>query len=255
MIELSNLVALHDDKRAIHRHKRILEELFYLCINKSFLTTIAEARLTIKDLLEENEIALPCNQETALYIKKHLSLNSDYQSLLDQISDKHKYYHPSFTRNYRQIGTDVVTFSHFNILENIIFFNNPIPSENPLDYFHNRSGFMEIANDEIMGPVVRIQFDLGTTKGEMINIIEKDFPEIKELMQKNFNMPKTQYRADESLTIKEFIHRYWVWQESDMDIAIRLENEGLLSSEVTEDHIKKYRQRMNIDTARFQGED
>jgi hypothetical protein len=40
---------------------------------------------------------------------------------------------------------------------------------------------MELANNETYGPHILMRFDLGTTKMEMHNIIEKDFSETAEL--------------------------------------------------------------------------
>ena len=256
LINLDNLVELHDNENAIHRHKRILEELFYLCINETFVETVAEARISIQQMLHDIDLDFPCERITALQIRNgQLADSDDYKLLLDSISHKHKYHHPAFTKNYRKIGRDTETHNEFNVLENIIFFNNPLPEANPLDYFNNRSGFMEIIDDEIIGPHIRIQFDIGTTKGEMLRIIEKDFTDTAGLLSLEYNVPKTRYRADENLTVKTFIHRRSYFEESDMDIAMRLEKAGLLSSEVTQDHVKKYRQRMKADTSRFQRED
>ncbi len=253
MINLNNLVELHDKEGAVHRHKRILEELFYLCINHTFVESIQSARVTLQGMANPIDLSFPCTKEGAVNIRNSHFMNmEDYQVLLNAISERHSYYHPSFTRNYRKIEADAATKNQFNVLENIIFFNDPIPERDPLNHFKNRSGFMEIGNDEIDGPCIKMQFDLGTSKTEIINIIDKLFPETSELQAERYNVPQSKYRADGNLRVKEIIHK--LTQEGDQDsaIAVKIEALGLVPPQDNYDYIRQHKQRMAKATERFE---
>jgi hypothetical protein len=256
MINLDNLATLHDNEGAIHRHKRILEELFYLCINPTFIETIENKRAEIQGMIDEVDLDFPITLEGAIQIRRnYLTDRPEYWQLLQEVSEKHRYYHPSFTRNYTKIITDEDVSNRFNIIENIIFFNNPIPDERPLEHFNNRSGFMEIGYDEVSKPYVKVQFDLGTTKIEMINIIEKDFSKIKKLLKNEYNIPETRYRADDNLRAKNFIHKNTQLGESNTTISVKLENSGLVPSQDNLDYIRLHKQRMAKAAERFDAND
>lgn len=256
MIELDNLAVLHDDKDAIHRHKRLLEEIFHLCINETFSETIDDARVSILAMLNGINLDFPCDKETALQLRNGpLSETIEYRQLLNSISTKHGYYHPAFTRNYIAPDTDPDNRSKLNILENIIFLNDPVPEANPLDHFYDRSGFMGIAEDDINGPHIKIQFDIGTTKQEMINIIVKDFPETLEQLADEYNIPKTRYRATENLNAKAFIIKQTLLGDSDITIAAKLETEGLIKPQDNYDHVRMAKARMSEASSRFNPND
>jgi DNA-binding transcriptional MerR regulator len=254
MINLDNLVTLHDNENTIRRHRRLLEELFYLCINPTFLETITSARLDVQNMLNGNDVILPiANNETAVELRnEHLARNGDYLRLLTGICERHNYYHPSFIRNYWQVAGDANTRNKFNILENIIFLNNPLPDpdQNPIEHFNNRSGYMEIDSDET-GPYIRLQFDIGTTLKEIQDIIDKQFPDTAQFQKEQFNIPDTQYRRDKSLRIKAIIHEQTQMGENDTRIALLLEKEGLYGVENTGDSVRTQRNRMDVDSNRF----
>ena len=254
MIDLDNLVTLHDSENTIRRHRRLLEELFYLCINPTFLESIANARLDVQNMLNGNDVVFPiANNETAFTLRnEYLARNGDYLGLLTGICERHNYYHPSFIRNYWQVAGDANTRNKLNILENIIFLNNPLPDpdQNPIDHFNNRSGYMEIDHDET-GPYIRLQFDIGTTLKEMTDIIDKQFPNTAQLQKEQFSIPDTQYRRDNSLRTKAIIHEQTQLGNNDTRIAILLENEGLYKEENTGDSVRTQRNRMKANSERF----
>lgn len=256
MIELENLVAIHDSPKTIRRHKRVLEELFYLCINESFQETIESARVDIQNLRPELDVVLPCVKDTAIAFREIVYFaGPNYRTILSGISEKHSYFHSSFVRNYFDIPSDINPRGRFNILENILFFNNPIPDNNPIDHFKNRSGYMEISHDEIEGPCIRLQFDIGTTKKEMIDIIEKDFPEALALQAEQYNVINKQYRPDQSLRKKYLIQEQANLGRTDTQIAIHLEGVGIYGEENTGDHVRLQRRRMMEEVERFDSDD
>jgi hypothetical protein len=79
MIDTTNLVELHDTEETIRRHKRILEELFYLCINPTFEKTIVDARSSLTEMLPENysSLTFPTDRTNALEVRNgHLAHNA-----------------------------------------------------------------------------------------------------------------------------------------------------------------------------------
>jgi hypothetical protein len=192
----------------------------------------------------------PCDRETAIALRNEI-YSDEYRTVLFNISERHGYYHPSFTRNYLVVSSDSDRRNMFNILENILFFNNPIPDNNPVDHFKSRSGYVEIANDEIEGPYIRMHFDLGTKQKEIVDIIEKSFPETADLQADRFNIPKKQYRVDSSLRKKMIIDEQIRQEATDTQIALILEREGLYSEENTGDSVRMQKNRMSAEVERF----
>ena len=258
MISLDNLVALHDNANTIRRHRRLLEELFYLCINPTFVDTVAGARLELQEMMLETGIIFPINNlETVTALKSQYLLRNDtYQTLLVGIGEKHNFYHPSFVRDYSRVAGEADIRYRLNILENILFLNNPLPdiNQDPIEHFNNRSGYMEIAHDEA-GPYIRMQFDIGTTLKEIQDIIDKRFPETAQLQEQNFNIPDMQYRVDRSLRIKALIYEQTLLNRNDTQVAITLDDAGLYGTENTGDNVRMQRNRMNKASARFNPND
>ena len=256
MIQLDNLVAIHDNPETIRRHRRVLEELFYLCINENFRETIETARVDIQNIRPQLDVELPCNKDTAIAFREAVHFaGPGYRTLLNSISEKHNYFHSSFVRNYFDIASDTNPRGRFNILENILFFNDPIPESNPIDHFKSRSGYMELGYDEVEGPCIRLQFDIGTTKKEMKDIIDKAFPEASELQLEKYKIPTKQYRPDSGLKIKQVIYEQTNLGQSDTQIAIQLETEGIYKEENTGDHVRLQRSRMMEEVGRFDSDD
>ena len=175
MIEMNYLIAAQRDSEIL-RHKRLLEEIFHLCLNESFRESVLDARESFS-ALNGGEVTLPTTREIALEVRDNLYHNhrDQYRTILNEVADRHNYYHPSFTRDYKSIVSDVDYTQHFCILENIIFLNAPLFEEDTREHFNTRSGSMEIADDEPTGPYIKITFDIGTSKEEMIEIIRKTF--------------------------------------------------------------------------------
>lgn len=258
MIDLDNLVQLHDNKETIRRHKRILEELFYLCINESFNNTVADARRTIFEMMSNTGIEFPIdNISTAIELRNtHLANNEEYQTLLVSIGERHNYYHPSFTRDYSRVSSDSTTFNRFNILENILLLNNPLPdiSQDTREHFSNKSGYMEIAVDE-KGPFISMHFDLGTTKKEIQDIIDKLFRETADIQESRYMIPNARYTPEKNLKIKSIIHKETSEGANDTQISITLEDEGLYDEDSTGDSVRMQKTRMNRNAARFNAND
>ncbi|MFM2423762.1 MAG: hypothetical protein RLZZ70_149 [Candidatus Parcubacteria bacterium] len=254
MINLSNLIELHESDDAIRRHKRILEELFYLCINESFEQTIIETRerLTAASGEQGIDLSFPCIFDSAVEVRRILrQIPNFYKELLLSIADSHRYYHPSFLRDYSKVASDADMSRKFSILENIIFFNNPIPNNDAKGHFKLASGYMEIADDEIDGSYIRMHFDLGTTKNEMLSIIEKRFPETNELQIEKYNIKNQQrFKEDNNLPLKAEIYRLSEQGLNDTQIAIHLENNGY-RDDISLDAVRMHRTRLIEESERF----
>lgn len=254
MIDLHNLVEIHNNPETIRRHKRILEELFYLCINDSFESTIRDLRELLQErvLVRGTDLRFPSIRESVIEIRnEHFARNDEYRELLIRVSEKHRYFHPAFTRNYSFVVSDSTMRNQFNVLENIIFFNNPIPDSNPLEHFRNKSGYMEIAHDEIEGPYIRMHFDIGTSLREIKDIIDKQFPETSDLQHNDYAIPLKQYREGVNLQLEYEIHQQVLNEQDNIQIAVELERQGLYSEENTGDHVRMQRNRMEEKADRF----
>jgi len=254
MIELATLVRIHDNPKSIRRHRRILEELFYLCLNETFEATIQETREQLRGMTNEVYVEFPCSSDSAIGLR-NVIYGDDYRAILLSISERHGYYHSSFIRDYMKVSSDSDMRESFNILENILFFNDPIPYNNPKDHFKSRSGYVEISYDEIEGPYIRMHFDLGTTRKEIIDIIDKAFPETSELQAENYNIPKKQYRVDAGLQKKLVMYQDFMAGVPDLSTAVALESSDLTDVEYTADYIRLQRGRMQEEILRFNHDD
>lgn len=254
MIDLSTIVQLHDRDKTIRRHCRILEELFYLCINDSFITTIQNTRERLRSMATKVYAEFPCNMDTAVNLRNEI-YGDDYRQILTEVSERHRYFHPSFTRDYLQVSSDSDMRQKFNVLENIIYFNNPLPYNNPREHFNSRSGYMEVAYDEIEGPYIRMHFDIGTTLQEIKDIIDKDFPETQNLQVNKFNISTKQYRKDTNLRKKSIIHNCYKEGQKDTQIAVVLDNDGNYGEENLAEQIRAQRTRTQEAVDRYNAYD
>src|SRR4051812_48266127 len=140
MIQLTTLESAHEVAE-IERHRKLLEELFYLCLNQSFERTIESFREEIKERLREldQEISIPNkSKEISRRYRDELTTVTHrewYREKQTEIANKHHYFHPSFIRDYPTIGSDAEVKNRFNVLENIVFLNTPIGEEDTREHY------------------------------------------------------------------------------------------------------------------------
>jgi hypothetical protein len=258
MIDLTQLASAHE-ATSIERHKKLLEEIFYLSLNESFNSSVALFRTEISEMLANIEIKnaqLPSkNRELAREYRDAIVFSDIvrwYRRRQIEISNTHHYFHPSFIRDYPSLGSDNEVRGRFNILENIIFLNAPILTEDTRDHFDIRSGYMEIADDEPTGPYIRIVFDIGTSIKQMVNIIDKQYPEISREMTERYRIPDVKrFDPDDRLMEKVRIFELHATGKSDAHIGVRLKKEGVSLEEANAEAINSIRRRAQEKIDRF----
>ncbi len=247
-IYLDNLIKAHI-KSTNRRHRLILQDLFYLCKNDSFVKNIVKTRKAIIKKLKTKNIKLqdiPTDQKVlAKNYKDNLFKKGFwnwYREQLGLIAYEHNYYEQCFI--------DKEDLEDFNILENIIFLNDPVWSENssfgiPL---RPRAGNLSIDYD-VNGAYIRAKFDIGTDKRTMKIIIDKDFGTVAKLREKEYRIPINRREIDSDLLIKNEILKMSANGDTDTEIAVKLESKGL--KDVSLDKVRLKIERAKVKIARF----
>lgn len=264
-IYLESLAKAHDSL-GNRRHQLIIQDLFYLCTNESFINSISKIRNNIIEKLINVGIespSLPTDLEkiTRKYRKTIYDNNlwEWYRDELILIAELHDYYGQSFLDDYitdkvsRDAGYKLILsdFEELNVLENIIFFNDPMwPKDTfPRVPFRSRAGHLSI-DYNIYRKYIKAEFDLGTDRRTMIRIIEKDFDTIANLQEEEYRIPNIRREVDNKLFIKCKVFELQKQGRTPTQISITLES-LYPTQEITQDKVKKILARIKEKQIRF----
>lgn len=217
LIDLHKLLELHG-KITNRRHKLILLDVFYLCLNKSFQQSVSDFRqelLKKAKELKNADFTIPSkNLEMVGSLRKNIhesNLWKWYKDSLWNIAESHYFYDPSFTEdllskyieeNGESLTLPEIAFEDLNILENIIFLNTPLTNtdENGIP-LRPRAGSLSIESD-IYGPYIKGKFDLNVSKTTIETIVDKTFDNIKAEIEEEYKIPKINRHQEENLAMK-----------------------------------------------------